>query len=70
MAMLTLILDSANLKYRRVLALSKLLLGWAGTRNPFALLEMIGSGKGTLEHCQHGGTGYLLDMSNHQQIRY
>ena len=36
--MLTLILDSVNYKYRRVLALSKRGLGWAGTRNPFALL--------------------------------
>jgi hypothetical protein len=32
-----LILDSAKLKHRRVLALSKRGLGWAGTRTPFAL---------------------------------
>ena len=39
--MLTLILDSITLKYRRVLALSKLGLGWAGTRTPFALSGVV-----------------------------
>jgi len=68
--MLILILDSITLKYRRVLALSKLGLGWAGTRNSVALFELIGDHKTISELGQPRVRGYLLDMSNNQQIRY
>jgi len=70
MTMLTLILDSTTLKYRRVLALSKLLLGWAGTRNPFDTLENVGGTQADIGVGSAERQGYLLDMSNHQQIRY
>jgi hypothetical protein len=66
----TLILDSVNYKFRRMLALSKLGLGWAGIRNSVALFELIGDDKTISELGNRRDRGYLLDMSNHQQIRY
>jgi len=55
--MLTLILDSTSLKYRRVLALFKRGLGWAGTRNSVALFELIGDHKTISELGQPRETG-------------
>ena len=68
--MLTLILDSTTLKYRRVLALSKLSLGWAGTRNPFDTVENLGGTQGDIGTESAERQGSLLDMCNHQQRRY
>jgi hypothetical protein len=68
--MLTSILDSFIFKLRRAPALSKRELGWAGTRNPFALLGVEGGYRQVSELSHLRGRGYLLDMSNNQQIRY
>ena len=68
--MLILILDSVTLKYRRVLALSKRGLGWAGTRTPFALSGAAEELQADIGTESAESQGYLLDMSNHQQIRY
>ena len=64
-------LDSFNDRLRRVLSRSKRELGWVSTRNPVAQFKTT-----TVDHkiisgqVQPRDGGYLLDMSNHQQIRY
>jgi len=68
--MLAPILDRSNTNNRRLPALSKLWLGWGGSRNTAAPLKMAGYSKVIFRIWQSKNAGYLLDMSNHQQIRY
>jgi hypothetical protein len=64
-------LDIFNYRLRRVLSRSKRELGWVSTRNPVAQFETTtGAHKTMSELGQPRDGGYLLDMSNHQQIRY
>jgi hypothetical protein len=68
--MLRLILDSVKLKHRRAPALSKRKLGLAGTRNAYALSDVAGELQADIRTESAERQGYLLDMSNNQQIRY
>jgi hypothetical protein len=64
-------LDRFNDRPRRALALSKRRLGWSSARNTVVPFETTtGCHRTKSGQVQPRDRGYLLDMSNHQQIRY